>query len=1240
MKIQHLVIGLMLASIGCLPGRASTTTLLNDDFSSAVVNTGSASVAAGVSSATQWYQNATDSTTISNGMISLAGNVGTSSSNGRMILAYFTPTGNLAVGSTVTLTYDFSLTGIGDGGGNALRVGLFYSANSRPTIGSTGLIGLGSATAGSSDTANAPYNAWQGYLLGFNHKSTGAADSTNGSRFFQRVVNSASGLEQSLTSPTFYVGMSQPSSYGAGFAVVAGTVYTATVSITRASATELDLSYSVAGQAVNFTQTLTVGASDVIQFDAVNFYLKQGTTASTKMADSWNIDNVKVELATGSVAVAPSITTQPVSQSVAVGGSAAFTVVATGTAPLSYQWKKDGADISGATSATLSLSNVQASDGATYSVVVSNGTGSATSADATLTVLVSPAITTQPVDQSVAVGGSATFTVVATGTAPLSYQWRKGGADISGVTSATLSLSNVQAADDSAYSVVVSNGAGSVTSADAVLTVLVPPSITTQPVGQSVAVGGSATFTVVATGTAPLNYQWKKGGVDLAGATSATLSLTNVQASDGATYSVVVSNGAGSVTSADATLAILVPPAITTQPLGQSVTVGGSVTFTAVASGSPAPTYQWRKDGADISGATASSLTLVGIGAGDAGSYTVVATNAAGTATSDPAVLVVNTPVSISTQPQSTSVLVGANVTFSVTAAGTAPLSYQWKKNNVALNGETASTLTLTSVQLTDSGDYTVVVTNPAGAVTSDIATLEVSATAIAPSITTQPASQTANVGGTVTFTVSATGTQPITYQWRKNGATIAGATSATYVLNSITATDAGTYTVEITNPGGTVTSAGATLTVLVPPSITTQPTDKSVAVGSSAAFTVAATGSAPLSYQWRKGGADISGATAATLSLSNVQVSDGAIYSVVVSNGAGSVTSENATLTVLAPPAIIVQPTSQSIALGGSVTFTVSATGASPLTYQWSKDGTPIGGATAATYTLSSITADDAGTYTVEVANVSGTVTSAGAVLTVTNAYLTNVSVRVSMSQGQTPIIGFVVNGSKPILVRVGGPVLNQYGLSGLPDPALKLVTLSGTVVATNDNWSASLTELFATLGATPFDAGSKDAALLATITGPQTVHATGSGSGVVLVEAYDAGPANGPKLVNVSARYQVGTGDNILIAGFVIGGTGKKQMLIRGVGPGIAKQGVAGVLADPQIAVYDQNTLVASNDNWSPELAATFSRLGAFPLDASSKDAALVIELDAGKPYTVHVSGVGNTTGEALIEVYDANP
>ena len=124
----------------------------------------------------------------------------------------------------------------------------------------------------------------------------------------------------------------------------------------------------------------------------------------------------------------------------------------------------------------------------------------------------------------------------------------------------------------------------------------------------------------------------------------------------------------------------------------------------------------------------------------------------------------------------------------------------------------------------------------------------------------------------------------------------------------------------------------------------------------------------------------------------------------------------------------------------------------------------------------------------------------------------------------------------------------------------------------------------------------------------------------------------------MNVSARNQVGTGDNILIAGFAISGSGTKALLIRAVGPGLSAFGVPGILADPKLEIFNNiGTKVAENDNWSSDLAATFTSVGAFALPSGSKDAALVTSLDAGKSYTVQVKGADSGTGEALIEIYE---
>ena len=180
---------------------------------------------------------------------------------------------------------------------------------------------------------------------------------------------------------------------------------------------------------------------------------------------------------------------------------------------------------------------------------------------AALTVYVPPAITTQPQSQTVTQGVNVAFSVMASGTTPLSYKWSFNGTAVSGATSSALALSNVQTTDAGSYTVIVTNVVGSVTSAVAALTVLVPPAIQTQPTNLTVMQSLNAAFSVVASGTAPRGYQWSLNGVALSGATKASLALSNVQPAQVGGYSVVITNSSGSVTSAVATLAVIaVPP--------------------------------------------------------------------------------------------------------------------------------------------------------------------------------------------------------------------------------------------------------------------------------------------------------------------------------------------------------------------------------------------------------------------------------------------------------------------------------------------------------------------------------------------------------------------------------------------------------------------------------------------------------------------------------------------------------
>jgi hypothetical protein len=238
------------------------------------------------------------------------------------------------------------------------------------------------------------------------------------------------------------------------------------------------------------------------------------------------------------------------------------------------------------------------------------------------------------------------------------------------------------------------------------------------------------------------------------------------------------------------------------------------------ASGTAPLSYQWQKAGMDISGAIAATYTTGATSVGDSGSkFDVVVKNSAGSITSNTATLTVNpapTAPSISTQPANQTVTVGQTAAFSVVATGTAPLAYQWQKNNTNIGGATAASYTTPATAASDNGaTFDVVVSNSAGKITSQQATLTVNPTGTAPTINTQPANQTVTAGQTATFSVVAAGTAPLTYQWQKNGVAITGATASSYTTPVTTTADSGEqFRVVISNAFGNITSSTANLTV------------------------------------------------------------------------------------------------------------------------------------------------------------------------------------------------------------------------------------------------------------------------------------------------------------------------------------------------------------------------------------------------------------------------------------------
>lgn len=360
------------------------------------------------------------------------------------------------------------------------------------------------------------------------------------------------------------------------------------------------------------------------------------------------------------------------------------------------------------------------------------------------------------------------------------------------------------------------------------------------------------------------------------------------------------------------------------------------------------------------------------------------------------------------------------------------------------------------------------------------------------------------------------------------------------------------------------------------------------------------------------------------------------------------------------------------AVAAGTATRLSVSVVSDTAPAFQWQilQGGTwsNLAGATSAALTLASPQGADSGTYRVVVTAGGQMVTSDPVVLAVDTAAsaaarLLNLSTRgVSQAEPNQLIPSFVISGTgaKRLLVRAVGPTLSSFGVSGtLADPQLVLKRYDAAAsayvdVTSNDNWgaaanAATIVSATAGVGAFALSGGSADAAIVVELpAGQYSAVASGvnGAAGVALVELYDSATTGDARLANIATRGFVGTGGNVLISGFVISSEGSKRVLIRAIGPALGAFGVNGALADPQLTVYGRATgatadsaLLANND-WSDaagaaEAGAVAASVGAFALSAGSKDAALVATLPPGS-YTVQASGVGGTTGVALVEIY----
>ena len=404
----------------------------------------------------------------------------------------------------------------------------------------------------------------------------------------------------------------------------------------------------------------------------------------------------------------------------------------------------------------------------------------------------------------------------------------------------------------------------------------------------SIAAGGAMTFGLEANGTV---VGW---GDNSSGELLIPSGLTNVTAVSAGDYSGLALVGDGPPLASTGQLVLLTLPvtgAAQEQSSAQTV-VGRTVQLVPAGIGGLPMQYQWQFGTFNSPASKNSPLVLTNVQFAQAGDYLLSVSNVFGLANTSTVHLTV-APLEITFQPESQAVLSGTDVVFNVTVDGLGPFAYQWQFNGTNLLGATNAALTLTNVFPQQSGAYSVLVSNSYGSLTSSNALL----VAIPFQIVVQPQSQFGLAGTNIELDVSAVGNGLLHYQWQFNGTNIAGATNIALILPSVTTPDSGTYSASISNSYGLLTSSNAVLTV-APSIILAQPRSQSgYAREAALEFTVTVAGQGPFGYQWQFNGEDILGATNSFLSLTNLDWSQVGLYSVVISNVYGVVTSENATL-------------------------------------------------------------------------------------------------------------------------------------------------------------------------------------------------------------------------------------------------------------------------------------------------------------------------------------------------------
>ncbi len=801
---------------------------------------------------------------------------------------------------------------------------------------------------------------------------------------------------------------------------------TQTLQVTASSPNNSTLTYVwyKNGAVIPSENTNRLVISNFSAADAQAYYVQVSNTCATSTA---SVTSSVINL---TLINKPTVSLSASQENVCVGTSYTLTATAqsNGGGTLTYQWKKAGVNIPGATGASISFTNIQTTDAALYSVDVTNSCGSTSSSNFQLSVNQKPVITAQPASSSLCLGSALSLSATATGST--SAKWQKDDQDL-GNTSSSVSVGNVALTDAGRYTYLATNACGTTTSSAAVVEVKQKPTISAVTAPSSVCAGSTVTISSTVVGNGDnVSYKWLLNGTVLTNEIRSSVVINNFQSANAGTYSLEATNTCGTTTSASVSKNVNIQ--LTTAPsIGsvsdQTACINGSLTVSPVITNisGGTVTYKWFFNGTLLANQQNASLSLTNIQSNQAGSYQLTVNNGCGEYSGSAFNISVQQAPTVRSLSSATQLCSGSTLSLSVDASNTQ--TYQWTKNDVDINGATTAQYSITATT-NDAGTYRVKLSNACGyTITSNAIVVTVNAK---PTIVTPPVSASVCVDGSVTFSVVANtnGGGALQYQWKKAGGNISTATSSTLTITGAQSADAGTYSVDVINSCGTTTSADVQLAVNQKPVITAQPASSSLCLGSALSLSATATGST--SAKWQKDDQDL-GNTSSSVSVGNVALTDAGRYTYLATNACGTTTSSAAVVEVKQKPTISAVTAPSSVCAGSTVTISSTVVGnGDNVSYKWLLNGTVLTNEIRSSVVINNFQSANAGTYSLEATNTCGTTTSA------------SVSKNVNIQLTTTPSIGVIsdqiacINGGltvTPVVSNLGsGTVTYQWFFNG----------------------------------------------------------------------------------------------------------------------------------------------------------------------------------------------------------------